>query len=230
MAKEDMAVAQIFIRPPIYDNLFSYVEPCALTRMSSVSGDVRIAVKDFERRAYNVNKHLARFFSDPLSFRSLMAKTRMVISGSFALQFFDRTRYPGSDLDLYAYRDDGVHEIGKFLLAEGYVFQRSWSQEWDDFHQEVDRILDDIDQYNAVEDLDEYESDYGSRLIMSGVYTFKHWTSDGLDASCREIQLIVSRKSPFPIILNFHSSEYDTFVIGIAEHPRTSLRHECHHV
>ena len=96
--------------------------------MSSVSGDVRIAVKDFERRAYNVNKHLARFFSDPLSFRSLIAKTRMVISGSFALQFFDRTRYPGSDLDLYAHRDDGVHEIGKFLLAEGYVFQRSWSQ------------------------------------------------------------------------------------------------------
>ena len=46
-------------------------------------------------------KLLSRYFHHPETFRHLQATTGTVISGSSALQFFDRSYYAKSDLDLY---------------------------------------------------------------------------------------------------------------------------------
>ena len=122
------AISQIFGRPPIYDAIFSCLTPLALARMASTSRAIRSATRDFQRRAYNINKRLKRYFSNPQSFRSLMARTDMVISGSFALQFFDRSFYPESDLDLYVYYNEKLHEIASHLLKEGYTFKPAGEQ------------------------------------------------------------------------------------------------------
>jgi hypothetical protein len=60
-------------------------------------------VKDYFARAFNIEKRLSRYFDDPKSFRKLQAETLTVISGSTALQFFQRNFYPESDLDLYVH-------------------------------------------------------------------------------------------------------------------------------
>ena len=57
--------------------------------------------KHTPRRAFNVNRFLARFFSDAIAFRALEVRIGTLTSESAALQFFDRTFYPKSDLGLF---------------------------------------------------------------------------------------------------------------------------------
>ena len=112
-------VERMFASPPITDNIFCRLTPLSLTRMASVCRGIRSVAKDFQRRAYNINRRLELFVTDPGAFRSLMARTHMVISGSFALQFFDRTFYPESDLDIYVHPDGSIGEVGLYLIKNG---------------------------------------------------------------------------------------------------------------
>ncbi|KAJ7635068.1 hypothetical protein FB45DRAFT_1142917 [Roridomyces roridus] len=55
---------------------------------------------------FNPMRLLCPFFGDPTQverFQQIQAETQILISGSIALQYFDRTTYPESDLDPYAY-------------------------------------------------------------------------------------------------------------------------------
>ena len=178
--------------------------------MALVSRDVRAATLDFTGRAYNLDRRLARFFGDPAAFRALMARTRVVISGSFALQFLDRSFYPESDLDLYVSTEGSFREIGLWLMQdEGYVFKPSAVQA--------------ASFWEEAEELDEEEwEDYG-HMRVTAVYTFERRVSrdSNLDsdmdpdtANIRKVQVIVplitefeqTKYSPFDVILHFHSS------------------------
>jgi hypothetical protein len=45
---------------------------------------------DWLPAGYNIEHHFGRYFDDPLSFRVLQAQTGTIVSGSNALQFFER--------------------------------------------------------------------------------------------------------------------------------------------
>lgn len=79
-------------------------------------------MQSYSLRAFNINKHLSRFFDNPSEFRSLQARTATLVSGSNALQFLNRLAYSDSDLDLYTYRIHGL-EVCNWLLQNGYTFQ-----------------------------------------------------------------------------------------------------------
>ena len=166
------SLVHIFSRHPIYDNIFSCLTPLALTRMASVNRAIRAVTKDFTARAYNVNRRLSRFFSDSFIFRSLMARVHMVISGSFALQFFDRTYYPDSDLDLYLHPDRNIIDVGLYLQQEGYAFlPESWQLKV--FKDEAERICANIDidapTEGEVDDWDDEEEGPSARLAPRGI-------------------------------------------------------------
>lgn len=122
----------------------------------------------------------------------------MLISGSTALQFFDRSEYPGSDLDLYVeHRYAGV--IGEWLQRLGYSFvprEKRQSHKFDEAHREAppgDREGQGI-----------FSSDgegYFGRGV-AGVFNFHQYHPD------RKIQLITSLYSPLEVILHFHSSVF----------------------
>ena len=224
------AVSQIFGRHPIYDEIFSCLTPLALVRMASSSRAIRSATEDFARRAYNINKKLKRYFNDPQSFRSLMARTDMVISGSFALQFFDRSFYPESDLDLYAYPNEKLHEIGSHLLKEGYTF-KPVGEQIPDLSLEVEYTLlcgprPHVEE-NDINMPDVYDDAVNT---IKGVLNFER-PFEGTDGDARKVQVIVACESPIELILNFHSSKPS------ARHRRErcllivppSVRHERHH-
>ncbi|KAG8819209.1 hypothetical protein FRC19_010028, partial [Serendipita sp. 401] len=60
--------------------------------------------------------------NNTLRFRSIQAETGTLISGSQALQFFDRAHYLDSDLDLYVSCRHTL-TVGLFLLSIGYRFE-----------------------------------------------------------------------------------------------------------
>jgi hypothetical protein len=75
------------------------------------------------KRSFQLHRLLERYFAplQILRFRELQCATGMFISGSTALQFFDRTVYPESDLDLYL-EHRFSHAVAYWLLEVGYKY------------------------------------------------------------------------------------------------------------
>ena len=191
-------VVAAFSRPPIYDNILSRSDASSLARLSSANRLIRQATQDYARRAHNINLRLQRFFGSPLAFRSLQARTAAVISGSFAIQFFDRTFYADSDMDIYVHPDKNMLDIGLYLMSEGYTFKPEiWQQS--QYKEEVERVC----SYVGQEPDNEAEQDqlYASSTIRA-VFTFERQTRDG----ALKIQVVVSHNSPLASVLDFHSS------------------------
>ncbi|TFK66981.1 hypothetical protein BDN72DRAFT_741595, partial [Pluteus cervinus] len=76
--------------------------PGDLLRLSRTSREHSCLIKEFVSTKYSVDTHLSRFFPGTLypSFRSLQARTGLVIFGAVALDFFTRTIDTNAVLDL----------------------------------------------------------------------------------------------------------------------------------
>ncbi|KAH9896703.1 hypothetical protein C8Q73DRAFT_664433 [Cubamyces lactineus] len=181
----------------VYVYISSHCSPRSLLRFRQVNRAARQAVQDYMVRTFDISKRLERFFCNPTVFRSLQARTATVISGSFALQFFDRTYYPESELDVYVHPDRSVLDVGLYLESEGYaLLPCSWQLE--NWHDEVERLCQTMhDPMDAL-------------YVMQGtraVYTFVRPPTPAAPAApIRKIQIIVSRSSPFRALLDFHST------------------------
>jgi hypothetical protein len=180
----------------LYDSVFACLSPGTLARYSRTCRGSRDAVLAFNRRAYNINRHLSRFFDNPHEFRAMQACTGTLISGSNALQFLDRTLYEDADLDLYVddlYRE----EVGRYLERIGYRFEPRQGQTapfgGSTYHKNG---LTGFTPPAA-----EVEIYYG----MRGVAVVFNFIKKG--PPMLKIQLITATNSPLEIIINFHSSE-----------------------
>ncbi|KIM41069.1 hypothetical protein M413DRAFT_47916, partial [Hebeloma cylindrosporum] len=108
------------------DSILGCLSQADIIALSLTCKQLYEQVSSFNRRAYRIEKILGRWFNfrQILQFRNLQATTGMLISGSSAPQFFDRTVYEDSDLDLYV---DHKHAriISQWLLSIGYRFKAS---------------------------------------------------------------------------------------------------------
>jgi len=197
----ECAVGELFGRAPIYDAIFSCVSPRTLVRIGRSCRTAYVASKDFSHRAYNIHRHLSRFLSEPLNFRSLQARTGTLIAGSNALQFLDRTFYPESDMDIYVHPGH-VREVLDYLVEkEGYKFKPDSTQPRD-YREIVSDEWDGTQIRDEALDDDELLLYYQIRGVES-VLSMEKRGPDGL----LKIQLIACKTSPFDAIINFHSSE-----------------------
>lgn len=203
-------VANAFARHLIYDEIFSSLSAASLMRMRRVSRSTYGAVQDFTYRAFDVNRLLSRFISDPHSFRSLQARTATLISGSLAIQFFDRTFYPESDLDLYVYKEH-VIEVGIFLLNDGYQFAPYLGQA-NDFYDALNGLnrawIDDL----LAETVALIDMPYRYTCVGE-VFTFKRRSHDTEDSNAfTKVQIIVPRESSLQLVLGSHSTCVMNFI------------------
>lgn len=187
----------------IVDTILDVVSPVDAIHFASSCRLAKRSVTRYRSFVFNINRRLRRFFHDPLAFRSLQAKTHTLISGSFALQFFDRSEYADSDLDLYTHPGFS-RAVGHWLIDEGYEFQPCRQQ---------DISFDVADKSNwrgvfaasaPCEIIDENPDGDGYQFNgVWDVYSFKRIEGGHVT----NVQIIASSKSPFETILNFHSSK-----------------------
>lgn len=199
-------VKSVFTRAPVYDAIFSEASPAGAILISRTCRDAWYAEKEFKKRAFNINRHLQRFFANPKAFRSLQARTGTLISGSNALQFLDRTYYPESDLDLFVHPGHS-REIGLWLMRhEGYVFTPSLheSQNGKSFEAVAHETWDGLAQRWSFADSNIHwdSTIYGIRCLEA-VYTFEKECEGG---KVQKIQLIAAKDTPLQVIISFHSS------------------------
>jgi len=70
---------------------------------------------------WDINKKLRSFVTKPIDLRSKLGQNDALISGSFAIQFFDGVIWNESDLDIFVEDGEGAIELGRHLVEkEGY--------------------------------------------------------------------------------------------------------------
>ena len=190
-------------RPATTDELlFDSMRAGDLLRYSRVSSQTQDAVQSYIRRTFRLERILAPYFKSEdeiLQFRYFQQRTGMILSGSSALQFFDRTDYPESDLDLYV-PIDYAKPIAAWLKNMGYQLispllapdqtMETWIDEIFDLHP----MVLDFD-HTGFRDTQGYERSFRVVNLVRG-------------DSTRKLQLIITFGSPLQSVLRFHSSEF----------------------
>jgi hypothetical protein len=90
--------------------------------LAAVNRDMQQVVKNFKGRAFTVERILAKYFNhqEIQQFKAMQVCTGTVISGSTAVQFFHRSVWGKSDLDLYV-EEPFAAECGRFVVHCGYT-------------------------------------------------------------------------------------------------------------
>jgi hypothetical protein len=115
---------------PIRDSISRSLNLGSIFALTRVCKSLRGLYRDLKRTHWSIDNHLSHFFANANSFRNMMRACGAVVSGSSALQFFDRVYWRESDLDVYfdcSVNADPVQRMGKYLVdVEGYVFVPNW--------------------------------------------------------------------------------------------------------
>ena len=101
---------------PIRKRILQFLDTKSLLAMVRVSKEMRSTIYSHE---WNINEKLWRFVDDPVEFRSLLGEHNGFISGSFAIQFFERVVWPESDLDLFLEHRSRWDLVFKHLHSQG---------------------------------------------------------------------------------------------------------------
>lgn len=173
----------------LYDTVFSFSTPASFLQLSRTSRAVHTAVKSYMYRAFRIDKVFSRFFSSPLAFRQIQARTGTLVSGSVALQFFSRSYYPEADIDIYVHMKFRL-EVADFLFKDGYTFAPEQGQDADFQKASSDHYLKFADIYKYKE--------------VITAFTFEKKNEDG---KVMKAQLIIAAECPLQAILGFHSSQ-----------------------
>ncbi|KIJ48797.1 hypothetical protein M422DRAFT_247154 [Sphaerobolus stellatus SS14] len=105
---------------PIEDSFLHYLSLVQTYQFSLISRATYRTAQEYQSYVYDVNKILRHFFSDPIAFCTLQARTGTLISGSIAVQFFTGTIWTNSDLDLYV-PPKSVTAVSKWMEAQSYA-------------------------------------------------------------------------------------------------------------
>ena len=146
-----------------------------------------------------------------------MSKTGMFISGSVALQFFNRSLYPSCDLDLYLSVRD-VQEVSEWLRGVGYQFDNC------PFDTHEDAVYEACSGTPAPNSGFASSKPRGYELADFVLTFYKHAPEQHV-----MIQLIASARSHIELVLHFHSSELSPYCCTICSSYRGSVRDEHHH-
>lgn len=121
--------------------LMQYLDTRDLLRLYRTSWAIRLNLKDND---WNINYRLSRFFKNPMAFRSCLGRSNALISGSFALQFFERVSWPDSDLDIMVKEGDPLEQMGRHLVeAEGYSMVQNPNPWWDSYDvKDISNVID----------------------------------------------------------------------------------------
>ncbi|EEB91019.1 hypothetical protein MPER_10695 [Moniliophthora perniciosa FA553] len=168
------------------DSICQNLSPRDLCRYSQINREAHENVRSYMKRAFSVYTLLSAYFTESEidQFRILQALTGTLISGSTALQFFNRLLYAESDLDLYVeHRYGGV--VANFLLAIGYNYEPR--------RQQPTELVPAIQKVSSATSYYDY-----SGRGFAGVFNFSR--------DDRKIQLITAKHSGMDIILGFHST------------------------
>lgn len=187
--------ALICMPASLLNKIFAFCSLNGLLSLSRCSFALYNIFNNYKRSAWNLDTFFARWFNRPREFRRILECGGSIISGSQALQFFDRTYYRDSDMDIFV-RKEGVLLTAHFLESSGYHVQCKRKED------EIYEILT-ASEGNPI--LDAFRSKKG---FITAILDYVRIDCDNGIQSSRCVQLLVVNVNPIRFVLfDFHSSE-----------------------
>lgn len=107
---------------PIFSRICDFLPIASILNLTKTSKSLASLYHTLLPYQWSLNRSLHRFVKQPTGLRSQLGKCNALISGSFALQSFERVFWDESDLDIFVQDGRGSGELGLYLAeAEGYV-------------------------------------------------------------------------------------------------------------
>lgn len=224
MQSRDVFAESILTNDLLYRIIFDALTPAELLRVSRTCKTARDAINWYIPYAFNVNPFISKYFTNPLSFRSLQRRTATLISGSTALQFFNEVTYPESDLDLYVPLEN-KEAVCRFVLQDGYEFNPNHCQDAD-FEKAINGeatgapyegglkgIAHVFTFIKATESVDDPNNASPPTSVVDEAA--EEDDSDSADSDIdvepkqkyKQVQVIAAKRAPMAVILAFHSSK-----------------------
>ncbi|KAF8662093.1 hypothetical protein AX16_001203 [Volvariella volvacea WC 439] len=198
-----------FLRMPLCiftDMLCDHLDPLQLILLGQTCKALNTRTQRYTSHAFRISRLLSPYFTPAqiLDFQYLQAETGTLISGSTALQFFDRSTYPESDLDLYTEHRYALPLL-TWLARIGYRFVPRPGQAETYLSAYKARIADGGlgERWRHATLFESEPRGYFGRGV-AGVFNFEKQAGDG--GSTRKVQLITALHSPMEIVLHFHST------------------------
>ena len=199
---------RLHCRPSTTDDLvLARLSEADLFRYARTCRSAYRVVQSYIKRAYQLHKVLEKYFSpeQTLEFRALQAQTGMLISGSTALQFLDRTTFPESDLDVYVEHQLRC-KIALWLVTIGYKYKPTPKYPRPERELFAER---DLPQFLSTP-LERYPTAFNpsaDQLSGSNYGPFRTYNFVKSHPE-RKIQLVTTQGAPLRAVLAFHSSTY----------------------
>ncbi|KAH8801874.1 hypothetical protein DL96DRAFT_1475866 [Flagelloscypha sp. PMI_526] len=155
-------------------------------------------VDEYTGRHFTTDRVFSPFFTpeQTIDLRKIQAKFSVVVSGSAAVQFFDRVKYRHSDLDLYVDLE-AMRPLASFIESAGYVFKNNVSQ-----NPSLKTALAVLSDRNPPGYFGGHPA-YNNPGIRE-VFSFEEELSPG--GETRHVQMIVSKGPVMAAIFEFHST------------------------
>ncbi len=137
-----MYSASLFFRLGPMDDYLLRDLPVSDAHALSLTGSVGYeAVNSFKKHSYWIELFLHPFFTliQYKAFHILQSVTGLLISGSATLQFLDRIRYAGMDLNLYVAQNFAT-DVHGFLVHIGYALAAPSDQPFSDINLALNTI------------------------------------------------------------------------------------------
>lgn len=161
--KRSLGWEDIFKCYPIFDSICAYLDPKDIYAFRLTTKQLSPFFEILFRSQWNINRKLTRFVRDPIGLRSQLGRHGALISGSFAVQFFDRGVWEaGLDVYVHGSNADG---LGEYLVGrEGYVVR-------DVRTEENGGLVEFTRQVKHISQVRELGFSLGTSALVRGLYT-----------------------------------------------------------
>ncbi|KAJ7750551.1 hypothetical protein B0H16DRAFT_1318604 [Mycena metata] len=187
------------------DDLLTYFlafwDPHDIFKAESLSSVMLGIVSHYRRLVWDPDSRFQPWFRDPTrQFRTMLRRCGAIVTGSQMLQFFDRTNYPDSDMDIFL-RIGGVSLLGNWLTTQGYS-PAAPSAKYTFFRNRVQRACSQIITRQGE-----------PQTPIRGVYNYYRYVATQTVVHHQKIQLVVVDMDPIHhVIFDFHSTGVMNFL------------------
>lgn len=191
--------------PGLCDTLLSFMSIRELMLLAKVSSSTRAAVLRYTTRAWDGSTFLRYWFPHAEGFRTKLAETGAIVTGSQMIRFFDRLPpLKDSDLDVLT-RIGGLLPLAMYLEREGYVrVYRKPRVGRDDDYPLITEVF-------GVTSSPSFQRGGGKSGIIH-VMDFEKDCCHESKGKLLKVQVVVVAKPPIEHLLGFHSSQSSSLV------------------
>lgn len=106
---------------PVFATICELIPVDSIVALSQTCKPLSNLYKRIQPTQWNIDRRLGEYFKEPSQVRSLMGECDALISGRFAVEFFERTKFPQRLLEIYVEMSKAERFVTHLVEVENYL-------------------------------------------------------------------------------------------------------------